>query len=101
MIALSNLSWLAVAVAAFCWTPRRSTRATLALACAVALLFPIISIADDFVDNDAMDQVQAIAVVPVIVIAALIALAAVEVERRSRAALLAVVHADPRSPPRR
>jgi uncharacterized membrane protein len=99
-VLVSNLLWLAVAAIAFSCAPRRTLRATLALIGALVLLFPVISIADDFLDRNAMNEVQAIAVAPVVIVSVLIALAAVEVERRSRASRLLVAHADPRSPPR-
>ncbi len=95
-----NLLWLALAVAAFLITPQRSRRVTLTLACAVALLFPIISISDDFIDLNALDDVFAVVVALFVIVAALVALAVVEPERRSRAILLVATLSDPRSPPR-
>ena len=95
-----NALWFALAVAAFVITPRRSRQVTLTVACAVALLFPIISISDDFIDRDALDDVFAVVVTLFVVAAALMALATVEPQRRSRAALLVATLSDPRSPPR-
>ena len=95
-----NVLWLAVASAAFLSTQWRSRRVTLALACAAVLLFPIISISDDFIDRDALDDVFAIVVALFVIASALVALAIVEPERRSQAQLLVATLSDPRSPPR-
>jgi len=95
-----NVLWVALASAAFLTAPRRSRRVMFAVACAVALLFPIISISDDFIDRDALDDVMAVVVSLFVVVAAFVALAVIEPERRSRATLLLATLSDPRSPPR-
>ena len=98
---LSNVLWLAVAVAAFCYAPRRSPRVMVALICALALLFPIISLSDDLFCPDAIYSVFSFVVVALFaLLAAFIALNVIEPERRSRAALLVLTLSDPRSPPR-
>ena len=98
---LSNVLWLAVAAAAFCYAPRRSPRVIVALACAIALLFPIISLADDLVCPDVIYSVLSFVVVALFAfLTAFIALNVIEPERRSRALLLVATLSDPRSPPR-
>jgi hypothetical protein len=62
MEVLLNSIWIAIVIAAFaCALPRLRTRRALtiaiALGCALALLFPIISISDDLViDRDALEE---------------------------------------------
>jgi len=98
---LSNVLWLAVAAVAFYYAPRRSPRVMIALACAVALLFPIISLSDDLFCPDAIYNVFSFVVVALFaLLTAFIALNVIEPERRSRAILLVATLSDPRSPPR-
>ena len=98
---LSNVLWLVVAAAAFRYAPRRSPRVMVALVCAVALLFPIISLSDDLFCPDAIYNVLSFLVVALFAfVTAFMALNVIEPERRSRAALLVLTLSDPRSPPR-
>jgi len=97
-----NIIWLALAVAAMIAVPRRSVRATIALGCVLALLFPIISASDDFsADRETLER-AALAIVSTLFLAfaALTALGRLE-RRRERVALIHVATpSDPRSPPR-
>ena len=98
---LSNALWLAVAAAAFYYAPRRTPRVMVALACLIALLFPIISVSDDLICPDAIYSVFSFVVVALFAfLTAFIALNVIEPERRSRALLLVATLSDPRSPPR-
>ena len=79
---------------------QRTQRVIIAVGCAVALLLPVLSIFDnDFNDRDAFDDL-AVAVTTFVIATALVALAIVEPERRSRAQFLVATLSDPRSPPR-
>src|SRR5205085_3799045 len=86
-----NALWLAVGTAAFIVTPKRSRRVTFALVCAVALLFPIISISDVLIARDTLEDVFAVVVALIVITAMLMALAAIEPERRSRARLTVAI----------
>jgi hypothetical protein len=96
-----NLIWLAIAVAAFMLAPRRSRHTTIALACVLALLFPIISATDDFNTDITFNDAAAAIVVTVVLCMALMAIARV----RASNAPVYIVHlatpSDPRSPPAR
>jgi len=99
---LLNGIWLAVAVATMLIVPRRSVKATIALCCVLALLFPIISVSDDLSADRATieNAVVAIVVTLLLAFAALVPLGTVE-RRRARVALVHVATpSDPRSPPR-
>ena len=97
-----NLAWLAIAMIATAGVVvrRRDSRTVFALLGIVALLFPIISITDDFsADKTLLEEVIAVLAVAAVIVAlrALFSLSA--------APLVAVpVHrtvlSDPRSPPR-
>jgi hypothetical protein len=97
-----NLIWLALVVVTMLVVPRRSRHATIALACVLALLFPIISASDDFSADRETFERAAVAIVTVVLLAfaALVPLGRLE-RRRERVALVAVrTPSDPRSPPR-
>ena len=97
-----NLIWVAIAVGAFAIVPRRKPQALIALACAMALLFPIISITDDLTNDPAtFERAIAILVEFLVLLALFIAIASVEDRRLRRAAILITSPSDPRSPPRR
>ncbi len=96
-----NLSWVALAAAAFVLVPRRSIRVLLALGIALAILFPIISATDDV--NAIPTFIDATAT---LVVALVLAIAFVAVARlRTLPAAVYAVHvatpSDPRSPPAR
>jgi hypothetical protein len=73
----------------------------IALLCAIALLFPIISVSDDLsAERDVLDHL-ALLMPLFVVIAALMALALLEPQRLTWRRILIPVQSDPRSPPRR
>ncbi len=118
-----NLAWVAVCIVALAATlpmVRRSRRPLilgLALICALALLFPIISVSDDLAsdfstfEESAIRRISAVShqtdtpfvaiVVTLILSILLTAVALVETRVMPRQQLLLVRHTDPRSPPRR
>jgi hypothetical protein len=96
-----NAVWLAIVIAAFTVVPRRSSRATLGIACILVLLFPIISVSDDLaLDGNSLEEALAIIVCILLLAAALIALARVEHVLAAPALILVTIPSDPRSPPR-
>ena len=98
---LLNAVWLAVVAAAFVAVPRRSSRATLGIACILVLLFPIISVSDDLaLDGNSLEEALAIIVCMLLLAVALIALARVEHVLAAPALILVAIPSDPRSPPR-
>lgn len=97
---LFNAAWLAVVVATFLVVPRRSSRATLGIACVLVLLFPIISVSDDLALNgSSLEEALAIVVCMLLLAVALIALARVEHALTAPALILVAIPSDPRSPP--
>ena len=98
---LLNAVWLAVAAGALAIVPRRSSRATFAVACVLVLLFPIISVSDDLAfDGNSVEQALAVIVSVLLLVAGLIALARVEHLIAAPALILVTTPSDPRSPPR-
>ncbi|HYS55582.1 MAG TPA: hypothetical protein VER58_17625 [Thermoanaerobaculia bacterium] len=96
-----NLLWLTIALGAMLTVRRRSRRVSLAIGCALALLFPIISVSDDLIaDRDALEEALALVVEAVILVVALVVVAKIESIRDRRATLFLIPLADPRSPPR-
>jgi hypothetical protein len=97
-----NLIWLALTVATMFIVPRRSRHATIALACVLALLFPIISASDDFsADRETLERASlAIVSTLLLAFAALVALGQLERSRERVALILVATPSDPRSPPR-
>jgi len=96
-----NLLWLAIAAASVLTAPRRSMRVSFALGCALAILFPIVSVSDDLLpDRDAFEEALALVVTAVILLIALVALARVAPLRLCFATLHLIPLTDPRSPPR-
>jgi len=95
-----NAVWLAVVAVAFTVIPRRSSRVTIAVACILALLFPIISVSDDLaLDGNSLEEALAIIVTLLILVAGFIALARVQHELSAPALILVAIPSDPRSPP--
>ena len=98
---LLNLAWFAVALVGTGWllARRRDGRALAALLCALALLFPIISVTDDFSGGTSLEEIVAIltAIAAGVALTALFRLAAAT-------SVVAPIHrtvsSDPRSPPR-
>ncbi|HXH39732.1 MAG TPA: hypothetical protein VNN08_13970 [Thermoanaerobaculia bacterium] len=98
---LLNAVWLAIVAGAFTVIPRRSSRATLGLACVLVLLFPIISVSDDLaLDGNSLEEAMAIIVSLLILVAGFIAIARVEQMLPTPALLVIATPSDPRSPPR-
>jgi|SRR5581483_2751567 len=96
-----NLSWVALAAAAYLFVPRRSGRVTVAIGIALALLFPIISPTDDVNATPNFSDAAA-----TLVLAIELAVAFVTFGRLRGSGLQAyAVHiaspSDPRSPPAR
>jgi hypothetical protein len=96
-----NLIWLAVAVAAFMLAPRRSRRTTIAVACGMALLFPIISATDDFSTDITFNDAAAAIIVTIVLCMALVAIARVRASNASAYIVHLATPSDPRSPPAR
>jgi FtsH-binding integral membrane protein len=102
---VSNLLWLIASVAAFALilprVPSRRGRAAVIIACAVALLFPIISISDDFAeDGGALAQLLA-TLVAAFVALTLAFVARIAPPQTYLPAFAPATKSDPRSPPRR
>ncbi len=99
---LLNFAWTAIAIAAFALAPRRDVRALATLVCVLALLFPIVSASDDM-NADAASIAKLLSAILAVagVTIALVAMSRVLIETRRAASLVLIVHADPRSPPRR
>jgi hypothetical protein len=94
-----NLLWLMIAAAALLAAPRRQRHALLALGCALALLFPIVSLSDDLADRDTLEEALAIFVKAVTLAVTFVALGLIESIRPRRARLSLIPLCDPRSPP--
>ena len=95
-----NVIWLGVAAGAFLALPRSTSRARVALLCAVALLFPIISISDDFNANAWTFSNAAALAITVVIAFLLVAIARVHGARERPYTLALATPSDPRSPPR-
>ena len=100
METILNIAWLGIAMLAFVAAPRCTPRMRIALFCAVALLFPIISVSDDLGANTwAFDDAVALAIA--IVIAVLfVAIARFHDVAAPVYAVATITPSDPRSPPR-
>jgi hypothetical protein len=101
-----NLAWIGIASTALAVLlpraiRRRDIHAVAALVCALALLFPIISVSDDLSADRATFEVLAAVLVAIVVIIGLIALARLTVRPVARVTFVVAKHADPRSPPAR
>ena len=96
-----NLIWLSVAAIGLLLARKRSRRVSLIIACAAALLFPIISASDDLNSDRTFNDPAAALVVALVLTVAFVAIARL----RSFPAAVYAVHvatpSDPRSPPAR
>jgi uncharacterized membrane protein len=96
-----NLTWLTVAAAGFVVVRNRPRHVWLAIACVAAVLFPIISVSDDFNADRTLNDAVAAVVVAIVLFVALVAIARLG----SLPAAVYAVHlstpSDPRSPPAR
>jgi len=95
-----NFLWLMIAVTALLTAPRRKGHAWVALGCALALLFPIVSLSDDLADRDVLEEALAIVVKAVTLAVTFVALGRIESLRPRRVTLSLIPLTDPRSPPR-
>ena len=98
---LLNAIWLAVAVAGFVLVPKRSGRIWLVLACAAALLFPIISASDDMNADRTFNDAAAAIVVTIVLYVAFVAIARLRLLPARVYAVHVASPSDPRSPPAR
>jgi uncharacterized membrane protein YccC len=99
---LLNLAWLALAIGSFAMLlrHRRDSRAVMALAFTMALLFPIISASDDMMNIDRAIE-EALAILAAFAIAfILIVVARVTSESHRIPALILAPEAETRGPPR-
>ena len=96
-----NIAWLVIAFAASAGvlSRRRDPRAIFAVLGVLALLFPIISISDDFSADKTLEESLAVLAVTIIV-GALTALFRLTGVAAPALAVHRVVLSDPRSPPR-
>ena len=99
---LLNVAWLVIAIGSFATLVRhrRDGRALLALAFAMALLFPIISASDDMMNVDrALEEVFAVLAAFAIAFI-LIVLARLSIEPERIPAIILAPEAETRGPPR-
>ena len=95
-----NIAWLGIAILAFVAVPRSTPRTRVALLCALALLFPIISVTDDLASSaKAFDDAAALAIAIVIAVL-LVAIARFHGVTAPAYAIATITPSDPRSPPR-
>jgi hypothetical protein len=98
---LLNLVWVVVSVGLFIAIRPKKRHVQIALVCAIALLFPIISASDDMsADRDTVRDAAAITPLALVIIS-LVALALLEEPKVTWRRILIPVKSDPRSPPRR
>jgi hypothetical protein len=95
-----NLIWLAVVATGFALVPKRRSRLVwFALIAAAALLFPIISVSDDFNADRTFNDAAAALVAIVTLAVAFVAIGRVRAQATQLRALIVVTPSDPRSPP--
>ncbi|MGZ4808621.1 MAG: hypothetical protein ACXVH7_09480 [Thermoanaerobaculia bacterium] len=96
-----NLAWLTIAIVAstVVLSRQRNARTIAALVCGLALLFPIISISDDFNSDGTIEEMVAVltVIVAAVVLIALFRLGSVSLVPQP---IHRTVLSDPRSPPR-
>ena len=97
---LLDLLWLATGAALFATLRPRRLTLQIALLCAVALLFPIISASDDFT-SDGTAMSAALLTPTVLLLAVLTVIALVDIRQRPLRRVFLAAQSDPRSPPRR
>jgi hypothetical protein len=96
-----NALWIVVAAGLLAAAPRSSVRVRIALFCALALLFPIISVSDDISSSaTSLDDIAAVAVAMVVIAIVLQALLRLHVVAAPVYAIHFATPSDPRSPPR-
>ena len=95
-----NAVWLAFAAGVLIAAPRFTPRTRIALICALALLFPIISVSDDLSANTStFDEAATVAIIFVIAFL-LVEIAHVHSVVEPAYAIALATPSDPRSPPR-
>jgi hypothetical protein len=95
-----NLLWLAIAISSLVSVRKQPRRVQLAVGCALALLFPIVSVSDDLLPNRAMyEDAPALVVEAVTLLVVFVTVARVIGEHPPRVTRLSILSADPRSPP--
>src|SRR5438270_12200902 len=95
-----NLLWLTIATAALLTAPWRSKRDVFAVGCALALLFPIVSVSDDLIaDRDSFEVALALVVEAIVLAVIFVTIARLQPIRPRHVTLLLVPLTDPRSPP--
>jgi hypothetical protein len=96
-----NLAWLAIAFAGavYCITRQPSRRTVFAFACALALLFPIISVSDDI--NGTFNTDTAVVLAITVMLVGLIPLARLRAVAANFHAVAVATPSEPRSPPAR
>src|SRR6266550_8474671 len=95
-----NILWVVIAAAALLTAPRRPRQTWLALGCALAVLFPIVSVSDDLADRDVLEEALALVVKAATLVIAFVAIGRIESIRPRRVMLSLIPLSDPRSPPR-
>jgi len=98
-----NAVWACMAVLAFAIVkPRRhGLFAVAALAAILVILFPIVSISDDFASDQVSKELVAVLLVVIGLLLILAPLAPVEMKAQLVRLDVRATHTDPRSPPRR
>src|ERR1700730_15263862 len=98
---LLNLTWLLIATAGFLLVPKRSGRVWLVIACAAALLFPIISASDDMNADRTFNDAAAAIVVTLVLAVAFVAIGRLQRSHFAPVVVHVATPSDPRSPPAR
>ena len=97
-----NLIWLAIALAGFALVPKRGSRMVwFALIGVAVLLFPIISVSDDFNTDWAFNDAAAAVVAMIVLSVAFVAIARLRSYPPTVVAVHVATPSDPRSPPAR
>jgi uncharacterized membrane protein len=97
-----NLIWLGVALAGFALVPKRRSRMVwFALIGVAVLLFPIISISDDFKTDWAFNDAAAAVVAMIVLSVVFVAIGRLRSYPRTVVAVHVDTPSDPRSPPAR
>jgi uncharacterized membrane protein len=96
-----NLIWLGIALAGFALVPKRRRLVWFALIGVAVLLFPIISVSDDFNTDWAFNNPAAAVVAMIVLSVAFVAIARLRSYPRTVVAVHVATPSDPRSPPAR
>jgi peptidoglycan/LPS O-acetylase OafA/YrhL len=96
-----NILWFAVAVATLVYNRNRPRRVLLALLCAVALLFPIISVSDDLNQSRTFNEPAAAVAMIMVLMVAFLTIERLRTKPQRAFATHISTPSDPRSPPAR